>query len=85
MGVHMRKALATLTLCCVSIFPGAVLAQNYDDLFDDGVYNILPAIASGDSAYATGLSLAVTAIIGLLLVCAILALAMMNRSDKPRK
>jgi hypothetical protein len=81
----MRNALAALTLCCVSFFASAVSAQTYDDLFDDGVYNIPPAVAFGDSAYATSLSLAVTSIIGLLLVCAILALAMMNRSDKPRK
>ncbi len=81
----MRKALAALTLCCVSFFASAVSAQTFEDVLDDAVYNIPPAVAFGDSAYATSLSLAVTAIIGLLLVCAILALAMMNRNDNPQK
>lgn len=81
----MRNALAALTLFCVSLFAGAVSAQGYEDLFDDGVYSIPPTVAFGDSAYAASLSLAVTGIIGLLLVSAILALVIMNRGDRPRK
>jgi hypothetical protein len=85
MGVQMRKALAALTLSVVafvtSIFPA--LAQEESDLYEDAVYNI-PLVFS-DGVYGTTLSLSVVAILFLILFAAILALAIMGRSDEPRK
>lgn len=83
----MRKALAALTLSVVafvtSIFPA--LAQDESDLYGDAIYDIPASIAFGDGVYGTTLALSFTAILALFLVSAILALAIMNRSDKPRR
>ncbi len=83
----MRNALAALTLGVIAFVAGIFPALAFDDLFDPGygVYDIPAPVLFGDSVYGTALSMGVTAIIGLLLIAAIIALVIMNRRDPKQK